>query len=98
MRYGLAGFLLRILLIVVFLLVWEMIVRGFGIPAFILPPPSAIGIALYRGLASTLYLGHIGVTLTETFLGFALGSVLALLLGVAVALSRRIDIFSIRSS
>ncbi len=71
----------------------EMIVRGFGIPAFILPPPSNIAMALYRGLASTLYLSHIGVTLTETFLGFALGSVLALFLGVAVALSRRVEYF-----
>ncbi len=93
MRYGIIGFVLRILLIAAFLLVWEAIVRGFGIPAYILPPPSNIAVALYRGFASTLYLSHIGVTLTETFLGFALGSVLALFLGITVALSRRAEYF-----
>jgi NitT/TauT family transport system permease protein len=93
MRYGLSGFLLRIVLIFAFLALWEAIVRFFDIPAFILPPPTNIAIALYRGFASTLYIGHIGVTLAETFIGFALGSVLALSLGIAVALSRRVEYF-----
>lgn len=90
---GVRGLSLRILLIAAFLLVWEVIVRAFSIPAFILPPPSNIFLALYRGFASSLYFSHIGVTLAETFLGFALGSVLAFSLGVAVALSRRVEYF-----
>lgn len=90
---GVRGLSLRILLIAAFLLVWEVIVRAFSIPAFILPPPSNIFLALYRGFSSSLYFSHIGVTLTETFLGFALGSVLAFSLGVAVALSRRVEYF-----
>jgi NitT/TauT family transport system permease protein len=93
MMSGVRGLSLRILLIAAFLLVWEVIVRAFSIPAFILPPPSNIFLALYRGFASSLYFSHIGVTLAETFLGFALGSVLAFSLGVAVALSRRVEYF-----
>jgi NitT/TauT family transport system permease protein len=93
MMSGVRGLSLRILLIAAFLLVWEVIVRAFSIPAFILPPPSKIFLALYRGFASSLYFSHIGVTLAETFLGFALGSVLAFSLGVAVALSRRVEYF-----
>jgi NitT/TauT family transport system permease protein len=88
-----ATFLLRLLLIVVFLAVWEAIVRLFAIPAFILPAPTSIFMALYRGIASSLYLDHVWVTLTETLLGFALGTILAFALGIAVALSRRTEYF-----
>lgn len=93
MRYGLLGLFLRVLLVFVFLAVWEVLVRGLDVPAFILPPPTNIALALYRGFASTLYFSHIGVTLAETFMGFALGSMLALSLGIVVALSRRAEYF-----
>ncbi|HEX4552387.1 MAG TPA: ABC transporter permease [Xanthobacteraceae bacterium] len=88
-----ATFLLRLLLIVVFLAAWEAIVRVFAVPAFILPAPTSIFMALYRGLASSLYLDHVWITLTETLLGFALGTILAFALGIAVALSRRTEYF-----
>jgi len=87
------SFLLRLLLIAAFLGVWEAIVRLFAIPAFILPAPTSIFMALYRGIASSLYLDHVWITLTETLLGFALGTILAFGLGIAVALSRRIEYF-----
>ena len=87
------NFLLRLLLIVAFLAVWEGAVRLFAIPLFILPAPSSVFVALYRGVASALYLDHIWITLTETVLGFAFGSVLAFTLGIAVALSRRTEYF-----
>src|SRR5262249_37228295 len=94
MTKGLSGLSLRLLLILATLLVWEAFFRVFQIPAFILTAPSNIARALYpRGAASSLYLDHIGITLTETLLGFALGSVLAFALGVAVALSRRVEYF-----
>jgi NitT/TauT family transport system permease protein len=93
MRPTAATFVLRLLLIVVFLAVWEAIVRLFAIPAFILPAPTSIFMALYRGIASSLYLDHVWITLTETLLGFALGTLLAFVFGVAVALSRRVEYF-----
>jgi NitT/TauT family transport system permease protein len=87
------NFSLRLLFIIMLLAGWEAFVRLFGIPAFLLPAPSSVGVALYRGLATGLYGEHIGVTLTETALGFVVGSLGGLLLGTAVALSRRFDYF-----
>jgi NitT/TauT family transport system permease protein len=87
------NFSLRLLLIALVLLIWEALVRLFSVPAFILPEPSNIFLALYRGLASRLYLDHIGVTLVETLAGFALGTTLAFVLGTAVALSKRTEYF-----
>jgi NitT/TauT family transport system permease protein len=87
------NFGLRVAFIVALLALWEAAVRLLQIPAFLLPAPSSVGVALYRGTVSGLYGEHIGVTLLETALGFLLGSVGGLLLGTAVALSRRFDYF-----
>ena len=87
------NFTLRLLLIALVLLVWEALARLASVPAYILPVPSNIFLALYRGIASRLYLDHIGVTLAETLIGFAVGTTLAFLLGTAVALSRRTEYF-----
>ncbi|MGI8526730.1 MAG: ABC transporter permease [Pseudolabrys sp.] len=83
----------RLLLIAGVLLAWEAAVRAFDVPAFILPRPSNVFMALYRGIASTMYFEHIGVTLTETLIGFGLGCTLAFALGTVVALSRRTEYF-----
>jgi len=75
------------------LLVWEGFVRLFQIPLFILPTPSNVFVALYRGFASSLYIDHIWITITETLLGFVLGTSLAFLLGTVIALSRPVEYF-----
>jgi NitT/TauT family transport system permease protein len=90
---GPKNFALRLLLIVVFLGAWEALVRGLAIPAFILPTPSNVFIALYRGFASALYIDHIWVTVAETLMGFVLGTALAFLLGTVIALSRPVEYF-----
>ena len=72
---------------------WEGLVRLFEVPAFILPPPSQVALALWRGFGSGLYLQHLWHTLLETMLGFIAGSALGLVLGTAVALSRPIEFF-----
>jgi len=94
---GPRNFLLRLLLIAAFLLVWEALVRFFEIPLFILPTPSNVFIAFYRGFESWLYIDHIWITVSETLIGFVLGTALAFLLGTAIALSRRLNISCIRS-
>jgi NitT/TauT family transport system permease protein len=86
-------FVLRLLLVVAVVIVWEGAVRLFSIPAFILPAPSNIGVALWRGIESALYLDHIRITVVETLLGFVFGSILALVLGTMIALSRRAEYF-----
>jgi len=88
-----ATFVLRLVLIAATLAMWEGLVRLFAIPAFILPAPTSIFLALYRGFASSLYVDHMWITLAETLMGFVLGTVLAFALGIAVALSRRVEYF-----
>ena len=49
----------------------KALVRVLAIPAFILPTPTSIFMALYRGIASMLYIEHIWTSRsTETLLGF----------------------------
>jgi NitT/TauT family transport system permease protein len=86
-------FVLRLLLVALLLALWEGAVRLFTIPAFILPAPSSVAAALWRGVASSLYVEHLWITLAETLLGFAVGSVLALTLGTVIALSRPVEYF-----
>jgi NitT/TauT family transport system permease protein len=72
---------------------WEAAVRVLEVPAFILPPPSRVVVALWRGFATGLYLPHLGHTLLETILGFLVGSALGFGLGTIVALSRWVEFF-----
>lgn len=72
---------------------WEGLVRLFEVPAFILPAPSQVALALWRGFSSGLYVQHLSHTLLETMLGFIAGSALGLILGTAVALSRPVEFF-----
>lgn len=74
-------------------LVGELLVRALEVPTYILPAPSKVAVALWRGFASGLYQKHLFHTLTETLLGFLLGSALGLLLGAAVALNRYVEYF-----
>jgi len=71
----------------------ELIVRTLEVPAYILPAPSNVAIALWRGFAGGLYQGHLLHTVTETLLGFLLGSAFGFLLGAAVASNRYVEQF-----
>jgi NitT/TauT family transport system permease protein len=84
---------LTVLLFVVSVSLWEGIVRVFDIPGFIVPPPSKVAMALYRGFASGLYPKHLYYTLLETVLGFIVGSALGFFLGAAVATNRYVEFF-----
>ena len=85
--------LLRLLLLLAFLGVWEAAVRLFAIPVFILPAPSGIALAFYRGVTSLVYVDNLWITLLETALGFVVGTALAFVLGAAIALSRRTEYY-----
>ena len=85
--------LLRLLLIAALLGVWEFAVWFFALPGYLLPPPSKVFMGLVRGIASGVYIEHVGVTLSETLMGFLLGSALGFLLGAAVALSPRFEYY-----
>lgn len=84
---------ISIALFFVLLGLWEFTVRYFNVPAFVIPKPSSVVIALYNGLASGLYLWHMGITLAEVLAGFAIGSSIGFLLGVGIATNRHVEYF-----
>jgi NitT/TauT family transport system permease protein len=73
------------------LLAWELAVHALDIPDFILPPPSAIGVALYYGLMSGLFVKHFLVTAYETLAGFLIAAALGISLGAVVAQFRLVE-------
>jgi NitT/TauT family transport system permease protein len=84
---------LRLLLMAALLAVWEAGVRLLHVPIYLLPPPSAVFVGLYRGISSGLYIDNIWITIIETLLGFLLGATTGFLLGAAVAMSPRFEYF-----
>jgi NitT/TauT family transport system permease protein len=93
MRWSGRNIGLTALLFVATIAAWEAVVRVFQIPVFILPSPTQVGMALYRGIASGVYLDHLKYTLLETLLGFIVGSALGFFLGTAVAMNRYVEFF-----
>ncbi|ASV99819.1 ABC transporter permease [Paraburkholderia aromaticivorans] len=75
---------------VVFLAAIEALVRTSVLPAHLMPAPSSIVQTLWE-LGGTRLARHVGASVARVFAGFALGSVLALLIGAAMGLSRRVD-------
>jgi NitT/TauT family transport system permease protein len=84
---------LRVLLMLAALALWELCVRVFDVPVYILPAPSGVLRALYVGVSRFIYIENSWITLEETLLGFLAGTSLAFLLGTAIALSRRFEYF-----
>jgi NitT/TauT family transport system permease protein len=79
------------LVFVAVVLLWEWVVRASNVPAFLLPPPSAIGAALAGGLRSGLFLGHFWVTLSETLAGFLVAAIAGIALGAVIAQFRIVE-------
>ena len=78
--------------ILVFLVVWEIGVKIFKAPAYLLPAPSVIfhtGVAEFPKLAA-----HGWVTLYEMLLGYGLAVVVAIPLAIAITSSERFDRFT----
>jgi NitT/TauT family transport system permease protein len=77
-----------LLVLAVFVLVaggWELLVRLTQVPAFILPPPSAIARQLAAMMGQPLFWADVGVTMNEVVLGYGAAIALAVLLGTAIA-------------
>jgi len=64
------------------LALWEVVCRAFGLPEFILPPPSKV-ISVLVATASPIWF-HASQTLLTTVAGFALSVVFGLAMGIAV--------------
>ncbi|MBK0328031.1 ABC transporter permease [Rhodobacteraceae bacterium F11138] len=85
--------ILSVFLLVAILAVWELLVRVGGIPVFVLPPPSSIFSAMWRGFATGVYYEHIAVTVFQVLAGYTIGCGLGFLLGAAIALNRYVAYF-----
>ena len=76
---------------ILLLLLWELGVALFKVPAYILPTPSAVAIRFYQDLATGLIIPHFWLTFVEVILGFLIALVVGVGLGTAVALVPAID-------
>lgn len=82
---------LSIVSLIVFLGAWEALIRFGEISSYLVPPPSAVLVSLGQDLVSPAYWSAVYATLYEILLGFVLGSVAAIALGVVLALSPLMD-------
>ena len=73
--------------LIMFIGLWELIVRGFGVPKIIFPAPSLIFESMVEGFASGRYVEHSLITFWEIIAGFAIGSVGGLVLGILIGQS-----------
>jgi NitT/TauT family transport system permease protein len=70
------------------LLVWALVTRLSGLPAFILPSPAQVAVRFWKALADGSLAGNTLVTLAEVLLGLLAGTAAAVVLGYFIAKSR----------
>jgi NitT/TauT family transport system permease protein len=68
---------------------WEGGVRLLGVPAFLVPPPSAVASSILK--EHTLLLSALATTSEGALSGFALSLCLGTLAGIVLSLSRRLE-------
>jgi NitT/TauT family transport system permease protein len=71
--------------------VWGLVIRLGSLPAFILPSPGRVAARFWQALTDGTLLYHAGITLLEVLLGLLAGSLVATVLGYALARSRLIE-------
>jgi len=84
-------YLLLPLALMLFLALWELIVRLGGYPAFILPSPGRVYARLIGVLVDGQLWWHTRITLAEILGGLALGLTTATVLGYLLAKSRSLE-------
>lgn len=70
------------------LLIWQLIAQGGAISTYLLPTPTQVAGSFISALRNGLFVRYGATTLVESLVGFALGAVIALPIGYAVARSR----------
>ncbi len=68
---------------------WEAAVRVLSVPAWLLPPPSAVLAVTWNSFG--LLMGHAGTTLLEIIMGFTLATVCGVSLAVGIASSKLLE-------
>jgi NitT/TauT family transport system permease protein len=82
---------LSVLFLLVVLATWEWVPPALGIPPFILPPISDIANEFVRLHERENLWAHTRITLTEVVAGFILGSLLGMITGYVLGLSRTVE-------
>lgn len=80
-----------VIVLIVFLAVWEIAPRLFNVPEFVLPGPMKVweeGIRIWP--AENMW-RHSGITALEVVVGFILGSLLGAMIGYALGFSPRVE-------
>lgn len=75
------------------ILAWDLSIRLFTIPDYLLPSPVAVQAALVKGFADGSLWPHLGATLGEMLSGYTIGCLLAVVLGALLAESRTFERF-----
>ena len=88
---GLRDFALSAAVGIPLLLAWEAIVDALRMPSYMLPAPSAVVMALARGIAGGIYPPHLEATLSAMLSGYAIGTTLGILLGAAIAEAKLLE-------
>ena len=92
MRNGLS-IICPLISLAVLLAIWDIAVRVWAIPDYLLPSPQAVFQALAGGFRDGSLWPHLATTLGETLSGYVIGSLLAIIFGVALAESRTFERF-----
>ena len=72
------------LTLVLLVIVWEIGVRAFDVPSFLLPTPSSVAVSLVENVG--LLWEHSLVTLSSTLIGFFLSAVVGVLIAVMIVM------------
>jgi len=79
------------LVFVLFVTLWEWVVRAWNVPNFLVPAPSTVAGALGRGVRTGLYLTNFWITLFEALVGFVIAAVAGIVLGAIIAQFRLVE-------
>lgn len=74
-----------------FLFIWEAIARSGWIETHLLPPPSTLPVTLTSEISLGFWQSMVWASLRHYTIGFLLGSILGVTLGVSVALFPRVE-------
>ena len=86
---GTRGLIMAALGLAIVLLIWQVIVRAFSVPIYLVPAPTDVIAAIYKDWA--LLAENAVPTITEAALGFLLGNTVAVLVAVAFVYNKLIE-------
>jgi NitT/TauT family transport system permease protein len=76
-----------LLSLAVFLAIWKVVTVVGDLPEYILPAPEVVAERAARAIDSGVLWPHVGVTLVEIVLGFSIGAIVAIGVGIGLAKS-----------